>query len=84
MVLVGLKFDNVKVGLLAKLNSKCKNAFPDAVPITRFQATFFNFTNQSECCCTQFPLVLAFALTVHKEQRATGNKVLVLSKVYFT
>ena len=70
------QFDSPKAGQYAIANSKIANC--TSIPITRFQAIFMVQGLQwFHSLCTQFPLFLVSALTVHKYKGITMKEIVV-------
>ena len=76
-----VQFDNGVVGLQAKNQSHYRNEHPNAVPICRHEANFdIGKRKTTEVTRRQFPLVLAWASTIHKVQGMTVNDIVVSMK----
>ena len=73
-----VKFDHNQVGTMARRNSATNHICKDSVSIHRIQATFFIQGKKSaEVTRTQFPLMLSWAVTIHKVQGLTLDKIVV-------
>ena len=76
--LVLVKFDHSRVGATAIAKSHYRDQHPGAVPISRHEAVFNIGRNKTaEVSRRQFPLVLAWATTIHKVQGLTLNQIVV-------
>ena len=77
-----VQFDIGQVGLNAVANSKDKHIHSTSVPIERMEASFSLPRHKHRVSCTQFPLVLCWAVTIHKCQGMTlPEKVIDMSPV---
>lgn len=76
--LVLVKFDVERVGINAISRSHYQNQHPNAVPIARHEAVFnIGRSKAAEVSRRQFPLVLAWATTIHKVQGLTLDQIVV-------
>lgn len=76
--LVLAEFEQARVGATAITQSHYRDQYPSAVPITRHEAVFNIGRNKAaEVTRSQFPLVLAWATTIHKVQGLTLEQIVV-------
>nr|XP_039258260.1 uncharacterized protein LOC120334820 [Styela clava] len=76
-----IKFDNDNVGRKAMAKSRWKRQHPLLVPITRREAKFEKaYGKGAQVSRNQFPLTLGWAVTIHKCQGITLNKIVVNTK----
>ena len=82
VTLVLVKFDHSRVGITAIAQSQYRSQYPEAVPISRYEAVFFIGNNKvAEASRWQFPLVLAWATTVYKVQGLTMDQIVDMKKL---
>ena len=72
-----VRFDSDKVGDNAKSNSKYKDRDSDAVPIEKWQGQFKVKKHHVRVLRTQFPIILCWAVTIHKCQGMTLPEIVV-------
>ena len=73
-----IKFDHSRVGMKAIAQSQYRSEHPQAVPISRQEAVFYIGKNKAaEASRRQFPLVLAWATTIHKVQGLTMEQIVI-------
>ena len=78
VTLVLVRFDHSRVGLKAIAQSQYRSQYPEAVPISRYEAVFHIGKNKAaEVSRRQFPLVLAWATTIHKVQGLTMDQIVI-------
>lgn len=71
-------FDAERIGAIARQNSHYHSEYPNAVPISQHEAVFSIGRNKAvEVSRRQFPLVLAWATTIHKVQGLTMDHIAV-------
>ena len=78
VTVVLVKFDAERVGIRAIANSHYRREYPYCVPVCRHEAVFNIGRNRAaEVSRRQFPLVLAWATTIHKVQGLTLDEIVV-------
>ena len=79
-----VKFDEDKVGKTAKMASKYRQEYPHCVPIERHKGQYQKQANKgAQITRMQFPLTLAWAVTIHKCQGLTLQNIVVDMKGRF-
>ena len=79
VTLVLVRFDHSRVGTKAIAQSQYRSQHPEAVPISRHEEAVFCIgkNKAAEVSRRQFPLVLAWATTIHKVQGLTMDQIVV-------
>ena len=78
VIAILVNFDNANVGKRAMQGSQYKQNYPNAVPISRIESRFnIGRRNAVSASRRQFPLILAWATTIHKVQGLTTDKIVV-------
>jgi hypothetical protein len=73
-----VEFDNSRVGAEAKKSNKYRREHPNTIPIERHKAQYEKENKKgAQVTRTQFPLTLAWAVTIHKCQGLTLNEIVV-------
>lgn len=76
-----VKFDNTKVGEAAIISSRWRQEFPHGVPIVRHEGQYEKAGKKgAQISRRQFPLTLAWAVTIHKCQGLTMDQIVVSMK----
>lgn len=78
VVTVLVQFENTSIGIAALRRSQYQRLYPNAIPIARHTVKFtVKGIRGAEVTRNQFPLVLAWATTIHKVQGLTLNELVV-------
>ena len=81
VITVLVKFDNADVGKRAIATGQWRDKYPSAVPIVRHESKFEKAKNKgAQVSRLQFPLTLAWAVTIHKCQGLTMDEIVVNMK----
>ncbi len=71
-----VEFDNPSIGVECIQFSPYKSSFPHGVPIVKYEVQFYVMGKQgAEITRLQFPLILAWATTIHKVQGLTLDEI---------
>ena len=79
-----VKFDDGKVGKTAKTTGRCRQEYPNCVPVERHKGQYQKLGNKgAQITRMQFPLTLSWAVTIHKCQGLTLHNIVVDMKGKF-
>ena len=81
VVCILVKFDNSKVGQRKIASSQFKHDYPNAVPVMRHEGKYEKAGKKgAQISRRQFPLTLAWAVTIHKCQGLTLDEIVINMK----
>ena len=81
VVTILVEFDEKKVGEKIKRANPYRNNYPNAVPVSRYKGQYQKQNKKgAQISRMQFPLTLAWAVTIHKCQGLTLNEIVVSMK----